>query len=737
MGEPVADPPVAGSITPVDSSDSQTDGVSGPVPTPDALTDQSNPPSTDSSPPPDEPIPTTNDPDCSAPSRLDFFKSFHSQNPVDESCPAFPVTSRWLQAFAESPDTFELPIDNAALVKDGRFDPDAADYVLVSGSTWDLLFSWFGGGPALPILVTMPDGRPRPSVGIRIRVAGRDYPFDAFLGETLWEIKLRFAIATSRQYFRYFFYISDEEQDEDDPPVGTNFILRRPRVTPPGHCGIRNVGNTCYLGSAVQCLAHLSLFAQYFRGGKFGEDINRKSRLGTQGRVAAAFGALVEQIWSGEDTLVDPLDLKDALADLVPRFVGSSTQDSHEFLLALLNTLHEDLATDAASFISTVVTGSNEQVIVCPECGTSYQSAPSFVTLCVPLIPPCIKMPLIFVPWDVTGDPAVIMFDFEQHLRPRDIELRLRRHLAVEHLCFATQTVGSTYRMALPSLAPTDTNYVFELPNNDCNFCILSLTAPIGTQICEFTNPILLDLPAREVSHALLVELCQRRLDPFWAEATDSPTAKLLRPGAFVFRDGERFRVRQVASWDTSELYGKFVAAPIQITLNPGCMRSFNWALARRLSVSREKPQALTLPMSLEMLEATHTLGDANLYFCRTCRGYVRGESRTTITRAPPVLILQLNRFSHVGGVKAKNSAKLDFEERLDITRFVHAGSGPHQYELAGVVHHIGSIDSGHYIAFCRIGGKWMKFNDSSFGQSSFREAGGNDAYILFYEKVQ
>jgi ubiquitin C-terminal hydrolase len=711
--------------------------VSGPVPTPDTLTDQSNPPSTDSNAPPDKQITTTNHLGLAPSSRLDFFNSYHDQYPVDESYPAFPVSRRWLQAFTESPDTFDLPIDNAALVKDGRFDPDAADYVLVSQCTWGMLFDWFSGGPALPILVTMPDGRPRPSLGIRIRFSGRDYPFDAFLGEILWQIKSRFAIANSLEPLDYCFYISDEEQDDYDLPVGTDFILSRPRVTPLGNCGIRNVGNTCYLGSAVQCLAHLSPFAQYFGGGKFREDINRKSRLGTQGRVAAEFGALVEQIWSGEYTCVDPLDLKDAMADLVPRFAGRIPEDSHEFLLALLNTLHEDLAVDAASFISTVVTGSNQQVIVCPECRTSYLSEPSFVTLCVPLIPPCVKIPLIFVPWDVTGDPAVIMFDFERHLPVRDIELRLRRDLAVDHLCFATQTVGSTYRMALPSLAPTDTNYVFELPNNDCNFCILSLTAPIGTQICEFTNPILLDLPARDVSHALLVELCQRRLDPFWAEATDSPAAKWLRPGAFVFRDGERFRVRQVASWDTSELYAKFVAAPIQITLNPDCMRSFNWALARRLSVSREKPQALTLPTALEMLEATHTLDDANLYFCRICREHVRGESRTAITRAPPVLILQLNRFSHVDGVKAKNSAKLDFGERLDMTRLVHAGGGPHQYELAGVVHHIGSIDSGHYIAFCRTGGNWMKFNDTSFGQSSFREAGGKDAYILFYEKVQ
>jgi hypothetical protein len=85
-------------------------------------------------------------------------------------------------------------------------------------------------------------------------------------------------------------------------------------------------------------------------------------------------------------------------------------------------------------------------------------------------------------------------------------------------------------------------------------------------------NPIVLELPAPQVSHGLLVELCQQRHDPLRAAATDSPHIKLLRPSTFVFQPGKRFRVRQVDSWDVSEVDRKLV----QITLNPHCMHSLN-----------------------------------------------------------------------------------------------------------------------------------------------------------------
>ena len=51
-----------------------------------------------------------------------------------------------------------------------------------------------------------------------------------------------------------------------------------------GLTGLRNLGNTCYMNSVVQCLSSVSPLAAYFISGAYREDLNRSSRDGTKGR---------------------------------------------------------------------------------------------------------------------------------------------------------------------------------------------------------------------------------------------------------------------------------------------------------------------------------------------------------------------------------------------------------------------------------------------------------------------
>ena len=66
----------------------------------------------------------------------------------------------------------------------------------------------------------------------------------------------------------------------------------------------------------------------------YAHDINRTSRLGSQGRVVEAFSDLLRQLHASAPC-VRPEQFKKVLGKCKPQFSGSEQQDSQEFLTVL------------------------------------------------------------------------------------------------------------------------------------------------------------------------------------------------------------------------------------------------------------------------------------------------------------------------------------------------------------------------------------------------------------------
>lgn len=115
--------------------------------------------------------------------------------------------------------------------------------------------------------------------------------------------------------------------------------------TPPvnGIVGLRNLGNTCYMNSVVQCLSHCQVLREPFLSGEFEQDINRRNPLGMGGQLAESFASLLQQMWSNEYEVVAPNRFKLTLGQMNNQFQGFSQHDSQELLTQLLDSLHEDL----------------------------------------------------------------------------------------------------------------------------------------------------------------------------------------------------------------------------------------------------------------------------------------------------------------------------------------------------------------------------------------------------------
>ncbi|XP_063688900.1 ubiquitin carboxyl-terminal hydrolase 2-like isoform X3 [Bolinopsis microptera] len=110
-----------------------------------------------------------------------------------------------------------------------------------------------------------------------------------------------------------------------------------------GLVGLKNLGNTCFMNSILQCLSHSALVREYFLSKKYKMDLSNTSKM--QGRLAEEFASLLNDMWSGRHDTVSPNKFKSAVAKSAPRFVGYSQQDSQEFLRFFMEGLHEDLNT--------------------------------------------------------------------------------------------------------------------------------------------------------------------------------------------------------------------------------------------------------------------------------------------------------------------------------------------------------------------------------------------------------
>ena len=565
-----------------------------------------------------------------------------------------------------------------------------------------------------------------------------------------------------------------------------NSLFIEDNASSKGKVGLKNNGNTCYMNSSLQCLSNTSDLTKYFLKKLYENDINFANKLGTHGSVSSMYYDFIRKMWLGHEKVISPIEF---LKKFKHNFEENKQHDAQEFLNILLDKLHEDLnhikyqyleehqkIKEENSIIKDLFDGQFKSEITCEECKESSINFEPFRFLSLPIINSKIQNS-----FKIFYNTKIIYFNLEYNpnytlksIRARALEFLKTKEeevIDLEIVVFKESKLIENVKEdeKIESIYTEKREIAFYHKKNNNKHEYKYFFYPIE-EVKEEKNERNEKKQYYSISYPLFFEVGKKKT----FEDFQSDIINRLKETNFIdnkkdFRDTDKvlnFKIYMggqkcyfckkeephfcdIDSQKTQKIRKVFdKASPLREKL--GCFYATSESYNKKKKVyledfgkEDENPYSFSKYVSLKDLIHLFTNNDSlegdNKWNCPKSKTHLKSKKKLKIYKAPNYLIIQLKRFKSGGYNNSFNGEKNNMfvsypTNNLDISNFI---VGPDKnnakYDLYGVIEHIGSLNSGHYMAICKNDDKWVLYNDSIFEDIN-NPVNGN-AYILFYKR--